>query len=130
MDFERQATRTLEYITESPTIDSTNKQLIQSFCQQLRLSGISAARRQKLLAHLKIIAEQADSTAFQDFEKEDVEELVAWLYTRDVAESTIADYKQVIKQFWTWMHDGEEPPETAWLKKRSPGHRRLLHIIS
>ncbi|RKD85913.1 tyrosine-type recombinase/integrase [Halopiger aswanensis] len=125
-DFEKQATRTLEYITESPTIDATNKKLIQAFYRHLLLSGISAARRQKLMAHLKIIAEHTEATPFPDLEKEDIEELVAWIYTRNITESTITDYKQVIKQFWTWMHDGEEPPETAWIQKHRQTHPRLL----
>jgi len=38
----------------------------------------------------------------------------------------VTDYKQAIKQFWKWMHDGEEPPETKWIKRGRQSYRRLL----
>ena len=126
MDYEGQTKRTLAHICGSATVHSANKELIQSYHQHMLLSGISPARRQKLLAHLKVIVDHAGDTPFHEFDKGDIEELVAWLYTRGTSESTVTDYKQAIKQFWKWMHDGEEPPEVNWIKHARQSYRRLL----
>lgn len=86
MDFDGQARRTLEYITTSGTIHPDNKELIKSYHRHMLLSGICAAQRQKLMAHLKIIVDHIGETPFDDLEKEDIEELVAWLYTRGTSD--------------------------------------------
>lgn len=126
MDYERQAARTLDHLIASETIHPANKDLIRAYYRHMLLSGISPAQRQKLMAHFKIIADHAGATPFEEFDKDDIEELVAWLYTRGTTESTVTDYKQAIKQFWKWMHDGEEPPETKWIKRGPQSYRRLL----
>lgn len=125
LDFERQATRTLDYILNSPAIHPANKDLVRSYYRHLLFSGISAAQRQKLTSRLKILIEYIGDTPIRDLNREDIEELVAWLYTRGTSEATVAEYKQVIKQFWKWLHDGEEPPETIWIR-RGPRPRRDL----
>jgi hypothetical protein len=61
------------------------------------LSDISAARQQKLLSHYKVLAEHVGDTRFTDLDKDDLEEIVAWLYTRETTISTVVDYKQAIK---------------------------------
>ena len=126
MNFEKQALRNLEHMTKSETVHPANRDLIDSYYRYLCLSGISAAQRQKLTAHLRIIFDHAGGKPFKRLKKRDIEDIVAWLYTRGTAESTVNDYKQVIKQFWKWMHDGEDPPETKWIQTRGPTSRRLL----
>ncbi|WP_435180946.1 tyrosine-type recombinase/integrase [Halorussus sp. AFM4] len=126
MDYEGQAVRTLTYITESDSVHPANKELIQSYYRHMLLSGISPAQRQKLMAHLKIIVDHVGEIPFHDFDRDSIEDLVAWLYTRGTSESTVTDYKQAIKQFWKWMHDGEEPPETKWIKRGPQSSRQLL----
>jgi site-specific recombinase XerD len=126
MDYEAQVRRILAHIADSETIHPANKELIQRYHRHMVLSGISQAQQQKLLSHLKILIDHAGERPFHEFDKERIEEIVAWLYTRGTTESTVTDYKQAIKQFWKWMHDGEEPPETAWIKSNRHSYRRLL----
>jgi site-specific recombinase XerD len=125
-DYERQATRTLDHIISSPVVNQGNKDLVEAYHRQLLFSGASAAHRQKLLSRLKILVEYIGETPIRELDREDIEELVAWLYTRGTTEATASEYKQVIKQFWKWMHDGEEPPETKWIRRGPRSQRRLL----
>jgi len=126
MDYEKRVSRILLTIEASNTISPSNKELLESFHRHLLLSGIGPARQQKVMAHLKILAQHVGESSFQDLEKEDIEELVAWLYTRDTTKTTVGDYKQIIKQFWKWMHYGKEPPETAWIQGKHRTHQKLL----
>jgi len=126
MDLEGQVKRTLAHIENSETIHPENKELIKKYQRQMVLSDISAAQQQKLMAHYKIIAEHVGNGRFVDLDKDDMEELVAWLYTRGSKSSTISDYKQAIKQFWKWMNDGEAPPETTWIRLSGSKYRHIL----
>ena len=89
MDYDRHARRSLAHITRSEAIHPDNKELTRSYHQHMLLSGISPAQRQKLLAHLKIIVDHVGETSFHDLEKDDMEALVAWLYTRGTTETTL-----------------------------------------
>lgn len=126
MDYEKKAAQSLAHIEASETIHPANKKLIRDYHRQMVLSDISGAQQQKLMSHYKILAEHAGGVPFAEFDKDDVEELVAWLYTRGTTNSTVADYKQAIKQLWKWMNDGEEPPETKWIHRGPSQHRRIL----
>jgi site-specific recombinase XerD len=126
MDFEGAVTRTLAHIDVSPIIHPDNKQVIHDYHRDMVLSDISAAQQQKLTSHYKILAEHIGQTRFEDMEKEDLVDLVAWLYTRGTKESTITDYKQAIKQLWKWMNDGEEPRETKWIRRSKNAYTKLL----
>lgn len=117
-DFEARVKGTLQTIDESEEIHPDNKELIRDFERDLRLEGLSDAWLQKLTAHLKIIAEHVGDTRFEDMDKDDVKDLVAWVQKRDVSDATESAYKQVIKRFWRWLYDkpkGEHPEETAWV---------------
>ncbi|MGQ4555948.1 tyrosine-type recombinase/integrase [Halobellus sp. GM3] len=126
MDYEAAAARTLAYIETSPEIHPENKQLIFAYHREMVLADISAAQQQKVLAHFKIITEQVGLTRFTDLCRDDVEELVAWLYTRGTSPSTVVDYKQAIKQFWKWLNGGEDPEETKWIRRGPIEQRRIL----
>lgn len=126
MEFEEAVARTLAHIDTSPVIHPENKALIHQYHRHLLLSDISAARQQKSMSHLKIIAEQVGEERFQDMDKDQMVELVAWLYTRGTTDSTVNDYKQVIKQFWKWMNDGEDPAVTKWIQRGRLSLRRIL----
>lgn len=113
MDFEGAVARTLAHIEASPIIHLDNKQVIHDYHRDMILSHISAPQQQKLTSNYKVLAEHIAQTRFEDMEKEDLVDLVAWLYTRGTKESTITDYKQAIKQLWKWKNDGEDPEETV-----------------
>ena len=126
IDFEACVARTLENIENSSQIHSANKRLIQEFHRDLLLSGIGAARRQKLTAHLKVIVDHLGDDRLDQLDRADIETLVEWICTRGTAPSTVADYKQVLKQFYAWLNDGEEPEETKWIRRGPESYRRLL----
>lgn len=94
MDYEAAAGRTLVYVESAAHIHPENKQLIRAYHRDMVLADISAAQQQKVLAHLKIITDHVGQTPFADLDKEDIVELVAWLYTRGTSASTVVDYKQ------------------------------------
>ena len=109
-----------------------NKRLIGEYHRALLLTGIGAARRQKLLTHLKVIAEYLGNDQFDQLDRTDIENLVEWFHTRGSAQSTIADYKQVLKQFYRWINEGDDPEETKWIRRGPDSSRRLLprHLLT
>jgi site-specific recombinase XerD len=126
MDYEAAATRVLDYVESAEHIHSENKHLIQAYHRDMVLADISSAQQQKVLAHFKIIADHIGETPFPDLDKDDIADLVAWLYTRGTSASTVVDYKQAIKQFWKWMNDGEDPAETKWIRRGPVEQKRIL----
>jgi len=112
VDFERRVETTLESIQASEEIHPDNKELIREFKRDLALEGMSDGWLQKLTSHLKILAEHVGDTRFEDMEEDDLKDIVEWVQSRDVSDSTVNAYKQVIKRFWQWMYDmpkGEHP---------------------
>ena len=100
MDYDACVARILQSIEQSPKIHEVNKRLIGAYHRDLLLTGIGAARRQKLTNHLKVIAEHLGNGRFDRLDRADIENLVEWFHTRGSAQSTISDYKQVLKQFY------------------------------
>ena len=132
MDYDACVARILQSIEQSPKIHNVNKRLIGAYHRDLLLTGIGAARRQKLTNHLKVIAEHLGNDRFDQLDRTDIENLVEWFHTRGSAQSTISDYKQVLKQFYRWLNDGEEPEETKWIRRGPESYRRLLprHLLT
>jgi len=126
MDYEAAADRVLNYVESASHIHPENKRLIQAYHRDMVLADISPAQQQKVLAHFKIITDHVGQTPFADLDKDDIVELVAWLYTRGTSASTVVDYKQAIKQFWKWMNDGENPEETKWIRRGPLEQKRIL----
>lgn len=126
MDYEAAAARVLDYVESASHIHPDNKQLIHDYHRDMVLADISPAQQQKLLAHFKIITDHVGQTRFTDLDKDDIVDLVAWLYTRGTSASTVVDYKQAIKQFWKWMNDGEDPEETKWIRRGPVEQKRIL----
>lgn len=118
VDFERRVETTLESISQNDDIHPDNKEEIHDFIRDLRLEGLSSGWLQKLTSHLKVIAEHLEDTRFEDMDKGDVKDLIAWAQGRDVSDATVNAYKQVVKRFWRWraeMPKGEHPDATAWI---------------
>jgi len=75
-----------------------------------------------------VVGKHVGATRFEDMDKEDMKDLVAWVQSKDHAPSTVDTYKEIIRQFWSWLYDkdgkGEYPDEVAWITvdtKRSSG---------
>lgn len=120
-DYARRVETTLERIDESDEILPENKELIREFKRDLALDGKSDARIQKVLSHMKIIAQHVD-TPFPDMELGDLKDLIEWVHNRDIAETTQADYKKVTKQFYKWLEgeNSEYPDKVDWITTTGP----------
>jgi integrase/recombinase XerD len=96
-------------------ISETNQKLILNFVNYCFSEGIGEHRALKYLSTLKIIA----NSILTDFDKATEEDIRA--YIGSVQRSTLSDwtkhdYKVVLKKFYRWLNDGEEPAKTRWIK--------------
>jgi integrase len=127
-DYEKQVEQIMERVEASDEIHDNNKEKIQEYHRDLKLDGIAPATQQKYLAYLVVVGKHVGTTHFEDMDKDDVKDLVAWVQSKDHAPSTVDTYKEIIRQFWSWLRGkdakGEYPDEVAWIKvdtKRSSG---------
>jgi len=127
-DYARRVETTLESINGSDEIHPDNQDAIREFKSDLSLEGKSDARIQKVLSHLKIIAEHTANTPFDGMSLGDIKDLVEWVHERDLAETTQADYKKVIKQFWKWLEgeNGDYPDKVDWITTTGPSSNETL----
>ena len=130
VDFEARVKTTMESIRASEEIHPDNKTAIREFKRDLKLEGMSDGWLQKLTAHLKVMAEHLGETRFEDMDQDDVKDLVEWVQSRDVSDSTINAYKQVIKRFWQWMYGlpkGEHPDMVTFINttQKNGGNGKL-----
>jgi site-specific recombinase XerD len=127
-DYARQVETTLESINGSDGIHPDNQEAIREFKRDLSLEGKSDARMQKVLSHLKIIAEHAGDDSFAENTLGDIKDLVEWVHRRDPAETTQADYKKVIKQFSKCLEgeNGDNPDKVDWITTTGPSSNGML----
>ena len=114
-DYEAKVESVFEMVEESDTIHPENADLLRAYRRDKELNGMSAATQQRNLSYLKIVAEHVRGARFKDMDIDDVKALIEWIHDRDLADATVETYKKVIRQFWTWMNDGDTPEEVAWL---------------
>lgn len=116
-DYEQKVAGVFEMLDESDTVHSDNERLLRDYRRDKELNGMSAATQQRNLSYLKILAEYAEDTRFEDMDKSDVKDMVEWVHDRDLADETVDTYKKVIRSLWKWMDDGNETPEEiAWIE--------------
>jgi site-specific recombinase XerD len=126
LDFDQRLESTMNRIEESDQISPKNKELLRTFKRDLTLQDMSKAWIDKLLSHMKVVAEQLGNDNFDELDKEDLKDLIEWVQSRDIAKATVGDYKQVIRRFWKWLNDGEHPKETAWIRTRTQRQSNTL----
>ena len=114
-DYEARVESVFEMVEESDVIHPENAGLLRAYRRDKELNGMSAATQQRNLSYLKIVAEHVRSARFKDMDINDMKALIEWIHDRDLADATVETYKKVIRQFWTWMNDGDAPEEVAWL---------------
>ncbi len=117
-DWEHKKNETLIRIRESSDISDHNKELIEDYHRDKTLDGMSEATLDRNLTRLKIMAEHLN-VEFDEMDRSDVKDLVAWLMDQDYAEGTVNTYKTVIRSFWRWINpteNGDAPEEVSWIK--------------
>jgi len=108
--------RALERIDESEKIYPDNKKTIKEFKDFLVAEGLSTSRIRHYMGLLRKLAEEAGNKPFQDMNRRDVEKLVAWSETLNLAMSTRVYYRVSLRKLFAWMRQNENPPETSWIK--------------
>jgi site-specific recombinase XerD len=128
-DYGARIEKIIETIETSPEINQENKRLASDFKRDLKLDGgVSDARIQKVLSHLKVVLDHLGDTPLDSMEKDDIKDLVEWVHNRDISEVTKSDYRQVIKQFYKWLDGSEDdyPDSVDWIKTTSPNGNGTL----
>jgi integrase len=118
VDFEKQLENTVENVEESDDILDRNKELILDYKRDQVLDGLSEATLLRNTQRLKIVAQEAEKP-FDEMDKAEVKDLVAWVHDQDYTDETVDTYKTVLKTFWGWLKDAgrdETPPEVKWIQ--------------
>ena len=98
-DYEQKVESIFEIVEESDEIHPDNADVLRGYRRNKELNGMSAATQQRNLSYLRIVAEHVGDTRFSDMEKADVEQVIEWIYDRDLADATVDTYKKAIQQF-------------------------------
>lgn len=120
-DFEAKVDATLRNVD-----DSTH---LRDYKRDKVLDGLSHATIARNLSRLKQLAEHAAEQPFDAMGEDDVKALVEWVHLQDYADSTVETYKNVIRSFWAWLHDGaddEAPPEAASITTKNGSGKDTL----
>jgi len=111
---------------ERAGITPANKQDILAFRNQCFSEGLSVARVEKYLGHLKSLASRLNKD-FAAATMEDIQRLVRDIERADLSEWTKRDFRITLKKFYRWLRRSErDPPEVAWLRSDVRNHRRKL----
>jgi len=103
-------------IASSGRLTERDRKTILEYKRDLEVRGLSKGRIFKILIHTRKFAEELHGTSLVSASGDGIKDLVAWVQNRDLAESTKADYKQVLKQFFKWLNDGEYPKKVSWIR--------------
>ncbi|WP_336364027.1 site-specific integrase [Halalkalicoccus salilacus] len=117
-DFSTQLEKTIANIQNADEILDRNKELILDYKRDQVLNGLSDATLLRNTQRLKIIAEQTERP-FDEMDKSDVKNLIAWVHEQEYTDETIDTYKTVIKTFWRWLKGtdrGETSEEVKWIQ--------------
>ena len=117
-DYEAELETEVGNVEENDKILDRNKELILDYKRDQVLNGLSDATLLRNVGRMKIVAEQSDKP-FDEMNKSDVKELVAWVHSQDYTDETVDTYKTVIKAFWGWLKDAAAdriPEEVRWIQ--------------
>lgn len=125
LDFEGRLEGTAERIRESDEIREENKELLEEYQRDRTLNGIKPSTVERDLSALKIQSEHADKP-FDEMNKDDVKDLVAWIQRKYDNDFTVSIHKRALRNLFKWENDGEHPEETAWIKTNHNGSNGKL----
>jgi len=107
------------------TLSKRNFELISNFENYLFSMGISVPRVVKYIYMVKNIAKFLGKD-LDKADKKDIEKIVAEIERSNYAAWTKHDYRIVIRKFYKWLRNTENPPEIAWIKPRVKINQRVL----
>ncbi|KKH50161.1 tyrosine-type recombinase/integrase [Methanosarcina sp. 1.H.A.2.2] len=107
------------------SISEKNKELIVDFIDYCFSEGLGEHRILKYITTLKYIALSLQ-VDFEDATERDIRGYVSSLERSDFSQWTKHDYKVVLKKFYRWLNDGEEPSLVKWINTSLKDKNRKL----
>ena len=122
-----------EFGIKSSEILPANKKKLLEYAKYLEASGKSLPRQDKLLRTVKIFASKLDPIPFKKATKKDVVNALA-KYVEELARTvhgggsphTTSDFQKIVKQFYAWVYDVEDPRHegypkaVSWIRVKEP----------
>lgn len=96
-------------------IDKNNIREIINYSNFCFAKGLSLGRIKKICYSLKVISKMLNKK-FRIAKRNDIEKLMIKIEQTDYTEHTKHDIKVVVKQFWRWLKNNDNPIETEWIK--------------
>ena len=124
-NMERRYGNAVRNLLDHERIPQASKEKILQFLEHCQAQDLSLARRLFYLQRLTIIAATLGKTSLRDADRADLERILSQISSRRGRSSrslgawTKRGYKITARVFWRWLkgcQDGEDPPETAWIK--------------
>ena len=112
--------RTIKKYLEKIKKDPHNSKILLRYYQSRVAEGISRARITKCLYHM-IEVSSILKKSFNDATKDDLKRVMANIESRDYWDSTIDDYRAILKHFYRWFRDWDDdgfPEEVRWIKRK------------
>ncbi|MFQ5951250.1 MAG: tyrosine-type recombinase/integrase, partial [Candidatus Geothermarchaeales archaeon] len=92
------------------------KETIIRFYRRSLAEGLSLVRVSRRLFTTRYLSRMLGKR-FQDATKQDVEDLVGKIESKEMSPWTKVDYKKMLKLFYKWLRGTDEPPpEVRWIK--------------
>lgn len=113
-DFDKMLEGELRRIKNAP-ISKKNRQLILRYTDYNISRGLSKARTLRIAISLRLTAMRIKKD-FTKFTRSDMEKLFLLLRKEGKSEASIETDKIVLKTFFKWLYNGEEPECTKWFK--------------
>lgn len=110
-------------IKQSKNIIPENKEKLLEYAKFLEASGKSPARQDKVLRTLKQVAMLLGDVHFKKATKKNIVDVLARIKGAD---STRRDYQIILKQFYAWFHEIEDPRHegypkvVSWIHPKEP----------
>lgn len=124
----RKLKNAVRYLNACSDICTENKRKILEFQAWLGANGFSLLRQVFYVQHLTWIARMLRKP-FDRCTKQNLLELMKTVNAENWSEWTKRGYSVVVKKFWRWLKDcsdGEDPPETKWIKIKNIKESSLL----
>jgi integrase len=126
---ERTYERLIERIKVSTEIPEGCGDDLLGYDRALREDSISLTRRIKCIQNLYTMATFLDKP-FRECRRVDIAELVKRIEDHGYADHTIYDFKTILKKFYRWLRDSEDPPEEVkWIKPKKDKNNTLPEEI-
>ncbi len=110
-NYKKSLARELSHIEQ----DKLNGAIIYKYYKARVAEGLSLARILKCISTLKLLSKDLNKP-FETATKDDVLELIVNIQERDFSEWTKRDYKIILKHFYRWLRNSNNPEEVNWIK--------------